>query len=306
MPTRTRDQFDYFAQLDRLEQVGQLNRRIQADGSGSATRSSTADGQVPPVSGLTLVKTQGGIELSWNEVNLRDLLRYEVWVATDAAFSTGDTGATGDQIGQYRTRDSKYLLADLASTVTYYVRVRAVNTAGNPGAWSPVGNTTTGLIITADITAGDVAEFVENTQSTGFTTLNTNGEEDQFNYVDVTVGGPNESVSYQFFLTFNYDTTFAAGGDTLNFELELYRRADGATTQGTKIGDTITIDTKSDVPTTGTSSAAATLFGTFPRETSLAAGTYEYSILARVNLTGSSTIVFTATKCISQIRIDKV
>jgi hypothetical protein len=58
------------AELDRQSQRAQFNRTLVADGSGSATLSS-AEGGLPKVSGLQLIKSQGGIWAQWSDTNSR-------------------------------------------------------------------------------------------------------------------------------------------------------------------------------------------------------------------------------------------
>jgi hypothetical protein len=182
-----------------------------------------------------------------------------------------------------------------------------VNAAGQAGAFSNTLNTTTGLITTTSINPGDVTEFVDDTDITWTAlTANNNTETDTSDYTSAVVGSINETIQYQGFFEFEYESTYGNAANDNLLRFQLFRRADGATTEGTQIGDDIDLDFHSSIPTLGTGNVSATTFVVFPKDNP-GAGTFEYAL--KVSAISGHTLNFMnfqGTKLTVQIRNDKV
>jgi hypothetical protein len=102
--------------------------------------------------GLSVAAAIRTLTAVWNENAEPDVVdghgSYDVQIATDVGFTTGLRGQ--------RISGTIVSFADLVTGVTYYVRVRAVDSSGNEGAWSAVANATTGQVVSGDIFAAAI------------------------------------------------------------------------------------------------------------------------------------------------------
>ncbi len=84
------------------------------------------------------------IVIKWNAVPIHDLKRYEVLVDTAATFDVDPK--------TFKTRATQFTWEEGATGTTYYMKVRAINGIEIPGSYSSTVNTSTGQIVTGDIT----------------------------------------------------------------------------------------------------------------------------------------------------------
>lgn len=98
---------------------------------------------VPKVDGLVLVSNNREISIRWNPSPIVNLKRYEVQIATNAAFTTDvETRFTGN---------TDFTWSESLRGTTYYFRVRARSLTEQTGLYSNVLNGTSGTVITAEI-----------------------------------------------------------------------------------------------------------------------------------------------------------
>lgn len=242
----------WIAEFDRQQSRAQQNRRLVADGSGAATAYASPTGSVPTVSGVSITAQVQGIKVTWNDVSIRDLLRYDVQVSNNNTF-TGTADASDHSTENYsetfRVRDNQKTLPALDADVTlYYVRVRAVNTANNRGAYSNVASTSVaGAIGTTDITNAAVSS-VSTASDTDTETLN-NSNGGSIDTDDVTILGAdaNTIVIISLTVSFDFASFWNSSSSVNNLDLILQRSATGVGSY-TDI-QTITLDFKSTLPT---------------------------------------------------------
>jgi hypothetical protein len=114
--------------------------------SSSPATTSRGGGTPGQITGLTLSGTNPGtFTFGWSAATISDLRKYEVQIAEDIGFTTGVQNKIA-ALNEYA-----FTTGDTSVTRTYYVRVRAVNTADTPGSYSAILNTTTGQVTTEDI-----------------------------------------------------------------------------------------------------------------------------------------------------------
>lgn len=103
---------------------------------------------VPQVSGLSITDGPRSLTIKWNDSNIpqAEFDYYEVNISNDTSFSPSF------QLKIDRTQDLQYSYYQGDPNTTYYARVRAVLNDGRTGAFTPILNTTTGLIVADDFT----------------------------------------------------------------------------------------------------------------------------------------------------------
>lgn len=116
----------------------------------------------PPgnISGLSSTFDQGRIIWDWNRRTETDIRGYEIEIYTS---SSGGSPIKEDFVEQSESAVMTYAFdakqGNLTSTVTRYLRVRAVNYTGVPGNWSSRDGQSTGPILQGDITNGEITGF---------------------------------------------------------------------------------------------------------------------------------------------------
>jgi len=114
-----------------------------------ASNVGSARGPVPQVTGLRVTgSTPGATAIAWNAVSIADLRRYELELATTAGFSA--------DLQETNVAGTTYSFSSASATgggggVTWYARVRAVNSIQQNGPWSATLNLTTGQAQTSDL-----------------------------------------------------------------------------------------------------------------------------------------------------------
>jgi hypothetical protein len=101
-----------------------------------------AGSDIAAPTGLKLVNGVEEIQVTWDAAPIGNLKHYEVQNDTDSGFS--DPTIT-------KTQQTLQNFTSLTAETTYYVRVRAVNTDGDAGAWTGSLNTTTAQVVNADL-----------------------------------------------------------------------------------------------------------------------------------------------------------
>lgn len=245
------DEF-WVAEFDRQQARAQQNRRLVADGSGAATAYASPTGSVPTVSGVSITAQVQGIKVTWNDVSIRDLLRYDVQISNNSTFTgTADAAdhATDNYSETFRVRDNQKTLPALNADVTlYYVRVRAVNTANNRGAYSNVASTSvSGAIGTTDITGAAVSSVSSVTDATTETLNNSNGGSVDTDDVEVNGADANTVVIINMTTSFDFASFWSSTSSVNNADLILQRSVKNAGSY-TDL-QTITLDFKSTIPT---------------------------------------------------------
>lgn len=183
--------------LRRLESQSDLSQG--GDRFERAASDFRTGGQPPPVSGLSVDRAAlGKIAISWNAVAIGDLRRYDVQTADNANFTNATTTPTSDTF---------FTVQNPTAGESLFVRVRAVNQAGNAGRFSGVLDALTGNVSTDDIDDGAVT-----TPKIADTAVNDFGSSDVEGLLVIFVGG-------NFF--FNSLNLFATGGPIfINFTVE--------------------------------------------------------------------------------------
>jgi hypothetical protein len=269
-------------------QQARLNRQNIPAQTGASTFAA-ADGTVPKVSGVSVSAQVQGLKVTWNDVNIRDLLRYDVQVANNTNF-TGDADAadhaTDDYAETFRVRDNDKLLPDLNPDVTNYrVRVRAVNTAGQSGAWSNVGSgSVSGAISSGDVTVGEITKIVIGSADTTWSTLHTNGANDTSDRLDVDGVLSTDTILLSASFEFDFSSAWGSSSTTNNLTVELQRASDGDTLVTI---DTLRFDFKSTIPTAGGGTAKNILNAVFAGDQPGSADDYDYAIKLTTNIAGT-------------------
>lgn len=145
--------FDGVAELRRqLRQVErELDSRLPANISLSGLTSIRAGGRPPRPSGLQAQALTGRILLTWNVVNIADLMRYEVQISTNAALGGATTFTTGNNF---------FTFQQVTTGTTYYMRVRVLNTAGTPSEWSNIVSTAPRVLTSVEAPVSSTSPYV--------------------------------------------------------------------------------------------------------------------------------------------------
>jgi hypothetical protein len=159
----------------RLRELEAAIEQLKVDGVPVAstqlatpTVNAPAPGLTPPqVSGLSATGKIQKVLLTWNAVDITDLLRYEIQVSANETFSVFST---------FVTNSTAFTIDDVSTDENVSVRVRAVNTTGLNGPFSAIISTNPVLIATANITAGATGQVVYeyNTGSTTYSASSNN------------------------------------------------------------------------------------------------------------------------------------
>lgn len=156
--------------FDARKQEEQLRREIARATALQTDSPQRAGGFPPQVNGVS-VDSNFIHTISWNEVAIGDLARYEVQVSTAASMVDAQTFIAG-------TNRFSYTEADEATT--YYYRVRAINLAGTAGDYSVVVNGTTGeALADGAVTTPKLADSAVTTIKIGDLQVSTLKIEDQ-------------------------------------------------------------------------------------------------------------------------------
>ena len=260
-------------------------------------------GPLPSVESLTVEQTVGSLYITFDPVNLSTLKYYEIQYSSTSEFSFPDT---------LTTNHTALVISPGVGVgaTTYYVRVRVVDTSDRIGPWSVTVDETPGQAATADVAnlavssaklatgaattakidTNATSEVSQFTQSSGFTTLNTDLETETYGPVSATTVDANTFVCVSVALQFNVSTSFPVSGDTNRFTLELLRRPSGG---ADTVINTYPIDFEFDIPTGGVGTATFGLPAFFVENNPGSAGTFEFRARLTVDISGSATISFT-------------
>lgn len=137
-------------QLKQLE--AEIENRTPANVAALGQQGLARIGSRPPTpTGVQATPATGRILLTWNAVNVADLMRYEVQISTNEALGAAETFYTGNNF---------FTWEKAVSGTTYYLRVRAVNTAGVAGAYSNIVSTAPKLVTVADAPISSASPMV--------------------------------------------------------------------------------------------------------------------------------------------------
>jgi hypothetical protein len=115
---------------------------------------------VSQVSGLGLdTQIIGGIGVKWSAADIPDIKKYQVQYADNNGF----VGAT--TIESYSTH---FTLPDASPETPYYIRVRAIDSKGEDGAWSSTLNSETGQATVSNLADGAASSIIVKTKTDGF------------------------------------------------------------------------------------------------------------------------------------------
>lgn len=131
----TEKDFDGVVELRRqLRQIeAEIENRTPANISGTALSGLSRIGTRPPApTGVQVTPATGRLLLTWGAVNVADLARYEVQIADNIGFGAAETFSTANTFFTYEKA---------ITGTTYYLRVRALNTAGTPSVYSNIVST---------------------------------------------------------------------------------------------------------------------------------------------------------------------
>jgi hypothetical protein len=242
---------------------------------------SRAGGTPAAPTGVELLSaTPGAITVGWNAPLQRDIVRFDVQISTSSVF-IGDARtfavSSSSESFTYTTEDPE---------ATYYIRVRTVGSQ-RASEWSAVVNSTTGAVTTAHFEAGAATEIYEYTKSSSFTNLNTNNETETYGPVTVDVYDDTSVVEPAIIFEFDYSSNYS-GANNCRVKFDFLRRPSGGS--DTTV-DTVTVDFKSVVPSSGggTARAVAPVFTAFDAP---GAGLFEYRIKVTTEIGAGNTLSF--------------
>jgi hypothetical protein len=254
--------------LRQLEErlMREIERRALANPDVDATESTRSAGGTPPaVTGIQKVTRPGTLTVSWSRVPITDLRNYEVLIATNATFTSG--------VVTRSTRELQFTWEEGDDTSTYYIKVRAINTANNPGAYSATVNTANGKVTTSNIDPNAASEIHAFTKTAGFTTLDTDTETETYGPVSIDVFDADSVVEPRVIFQVDFSSTWVAASTTNRLTIELLRRPEGG---GDTVIDTAVTDFKSDLPGAATGGVVRLTLPTFTSFDQPGAGTFEY------------------------------
>lgn len=146
--------FEGVAELRRqLKQIeAEIENRTPANVTALGQSGLARIGTRPPTpTGVQATPATGRILLTWNAVNIADLMRYEVQISTNEALGAAET---------FYTANTFFTYEKAVSGTTYYLRVRAVNTAGTAGSYSNIVSTAPKLVTVADAPIASTSPIV--------------------------------------------------------------------------------------------------------------------------------------------------
>lgn len=277
------EDFSSFIRLQRELQVlrDAIQARALANPDAAAGVARTAPRGVPPqVSGIAADTNLNTITVTWSPVQTVNLLRYEVEVATDPDFT--------ERVKLASTRATEWTYQEGNPDTEYWVRARAIAyTPGGQreGPWSARVNTTTGKVLSANITVGAASEIHQFVQTSGFTLLDSNPStsggisvDETYGPLEVGVLDADSIVVPRVVFEFDIASLFVAN-TTNRMTLELLRRRDGETTASDVVADSAEFDFFSTVPdpniTTSLLRQTLSSFTTFDQP---GAGAWEYRV----------------------------
>jgi hypothetical protein len=266
-----------------------LDRLAVANANASVTDISNAGGTPPMVTGLTLLSNVGSIHVKWGRSTITDLKTYELQIATNGDFT--------EAVITKSTRELEYLWEEGDDDTAYYMRVRAVNIAGNPSPWSARLNTSTGLVNTAliDVDATtQVARFVYGDDGgETFAKLDTNGESEDYGNLTIDIFDDDAVVSPTIVFEYDYAADYRTVSATMNITFELYRRVKD-TPPWVQV-NSATVDIKSSIPNIGGSrtvgDTARAVVPSFVNFDEPGQGEWDYMIRVTVNFTGANNYI---------------
>lgn len=244
MPTWS-DDTQLARERQRQEQIGDIASRAVADrtGTGSVFNSPSTARPPRPV-GLTLLKQTHGFKATWITPEVVDIQRFDLQISDNAAFYGTATGTHGDDAYSEThvvTGASAYI-PSLYAGITYYARIRSISTAGRVSEWSFVASSdVTSTIITEDLVAGDVIEFLGGTHSDDIEFNNVSDNDDTDN-ISVTGIDASTYLIISATVTFNFASVWGVvDGEDNSLTIQMR--------DGGSVKDTVQLDFKSTVPT---------------------------------------------------------
>lgn len=142
----------------RIEQ--ELDARALANNQTGASAMRRGKSSTPRVTGLSLDNAVvGGIAVKWGAVDIPDVQKYQLQYSIDDNFLAATTSTL------YSTH---FQLPDASPETPYYVRVRAVDSKGQPGGWSSTLNSETGQASVSHLADGSASNIIVKTKTQGF------------------------------------------------------------------------------------------------------------------------------------------
>lgn len=143
----------------RIEEEIAKRQLSQLSANESARRRLTS--ATPRVQGVRINRQiVGGLAVEWNPVDMGGM-RYTIEASTDPGFRSVIESET--------TTSTHYTFRGLDPDTTYYVRVQATNSRGEPGPYGEVLNTQTGQATYTNLESGAASGITTVTQTSGFT-----------------------------------------------------------------------------------------------------------------------------------------
>jgi hypothetical protein len=279
---------DPFSAVISERQLARTQDRLALANKDTGLNSLSHAGGTPPiVTGTELVSNVGNIHVKWVRSTITDLKFYQIQIATNSDFT--------QNVITKNWQDTEYIWEEGSEDETYYIRVRAVNTANNAGPWSARVNSLTGKVYTAiidvDATTNVVRFVYGDDPGENFSVLNSNGATEDYGNLTIDVFDDDSVVSPSVIFTFDYASNYVAATSTMNFTVSMYRREQGDILWGAAI-NSAQQDLKSTIGNVGTADYARAQVPTFVNFDEPGQGIWEYKINVTVNFTGGSNAIY--------------
>lgn len=138
----------------------ELDIRALSNNQTSASAQRRHRSTVPAITGLRLDnQIVGGLGIVWNSSDIPDIRKYELQYSVDGSFLDATT---------IIRQDPYHTISNLSPETTYHIRVRAFNSRGEEGPWSPVLNSQTGQATVSNLADGSASNIVVRTKTEGF------------------------------------------------------------------------------------------------------------------------------------------
>lgn len=157
----------------RLEE--EVAKRSLAQLSVGENAQMRARSPTPQVQGIRVDRNIiGGLGVQWSPLEIGDIRRYEIEAATDQGFR--------NVVESENLTANSYVFRSLDPETTYYIRVRGVNSRGEPGPYSSVLNSQSGQATFTNLERGAATGITTVTQTSGFNpaVLNSSNPQAQF------------------------------------------------------------------------------------------------------------------------------
>lgn len=261
-----------------------LDSKIDTKAAANPNASAAAQvgGTPPKPSGLSLVSNVGSITISWNSVQIQDLLYYEIQVSTDPLFGSGVT--------TFKQGNTRFTYTEGSADSTYFFRVRAVNLDRNPGPWSALLNGTSGKVGTNDLEVNAASAIATFSKSSGFTLLDVDGESEVYGPLVVDVVDDDSVVEPRIRFEINFSSGWNSSSIYNYLDMELLRRPFGGGVE--EAVDSSTVDFKSTIPTDDPLDFSAGLLSTFATFDQPGKGKWEYRLRITIHTSVNALLHF--------------